>query len=476
MIGPMLALVRNEARRIWCFRGLVAVVTGLLCCVSAVCIRYLPNTYDAWAQIYVAPQTPLVSAAEGVSLVGSGYGNPSVALTTLLNDDNLEKIVRRIDPTAASMGQAGMAIAVAQLRGKIQRAPDPGEGFIELHVIDTDPVRARDVVRLLMDDFIASNIHRSQRDLSRAGAFLDEQITGYDAMLNKSQANITAFRDSHPEVARFELATAAGRFGSMAYAPSPAASQDGVVGPAPDAGPPPPSLAAQRVSELETKLAALLTGYTEKHPDVVATRRQLDEAIALRDSEVAATPPAGSAGSGAAPSVPRAQQASQSDPRLGARRAPVMAMPTQPVLPPDIAARWGELQKADELLRSNYQQLLAKKAATQMSQAVYEDDEAGKFQIVREPVVPVIPAGPNRPLYLLLAVVASIGAGLAAGYIRAAMKGVLVSAQELEHLLQLPVIGTVSWEPAWHTARAPQTRWERLALRLPRWLQPRRAP
>jgi hypothetical protein len=116
-------------------------------------------------------------------------------------------------------------------------------------------------------------------------------------------------------------------------------------------------------------------------------------------------------------------------------------------------AAWADLQKADELLRANYQQLLAKKAATRMSQAVYRDDEAGKYQIVRQPTVPVIPAGPNRSLYFGVAGLLSIGAGLAVGFVRAATKGILVSTQELEATFQLPVIGTVSWEPAWHTSR-----------------------
>ena len=119
-----------------------------------------------------------------------------------------------------------------------------------------------------------------------------------------------------------------------------------------------------------------------------------------------------------------------------------------------MAAAWLDLQKADELLRVNYQQLLAKQAATRMSQAVYQGDEAGKYQIVRPPVVPVIPVGPNRLLYAIVAVVVSAMAGLAVAYLRAAMVGILVSRQELEETFQLPVIATVSWEPAWHTPRS----------------------
>ena len=206
----------------------------------------------------------------------------------------------------------------------------------------------------------------------------------------------------------------------------------------------------------------MLTGYTEKHPDVIATRRQIAEAQAARDEERIAA--------ASAPPVVRARPART----VSAPRGP-RAFAPPPSLAPDVAASWVDLQKADELVRANYQQLLAKRAATQMSQAVYQGDEAGKYQIVREPVVPVIPTGPNRPLYFLLAVVASIGAGLAAGYLRAATKGILVSRQELEDALQLPVIGTVSWEPAWHTARGKKTWRERLNPREFRFPNPRRA-
>ena len=196
------------------------------------------------------------------------------------------------------------------------------------------------------------------------------------------------------------------------------------------------------MTELEAKLATLRTSYTERYPDVVATRRQLADAIAVRDSERASQPAAG-------PEITQMRAA----PR---RSAPRMRAAPPPPVPPDVAAGWFDLQKADELLRANYQQLLVKQAATRMSQAVYQDDEAGKYQIVRQPVVPVIPIGPNRLLYAVLAVVASTMAGLAVGYIRAAMVGILVSRQELEETFQLPVIATVSWEPAWHTPRPEQ--------------------
>jgi uncharacterized protein involved in exopolysaccharide biosynthesis len=465
MIGPLITLLRNELRRIWCYRWLVAVTSLVLWAGAAAYIQHLPSTYDAWGQIYVEQQTPLVAAAEGVSLVGKNYGSPYVVQTTLLNDDSLEKIVRRIDPAAASKGDTALAGAVNRLRAKIRRAPDPGDGFIELHVTDTDPVRARDVVQLLMQQFISTTVGRSQRDLGRAGEFLEAQIASYGSMLEDSQANIAAFRQKHPAVAALALAGHDGGVGQLgAYAePAYANASQALT-------PPPPSRAAERVAELEARLASLRTAYTEQYPDVVTTRRQLSDATAALDREERLMGFGNVSPPGGATMIPERRAAMRPG---GPRR---LAPP--PPLPPDVAAAWADLQKTDELLRANYQQLLVKQAATRMSQAVYRDDEAGKYQIVREPVVPVIPTGPNRPLYLTLAAVLAIGAGMAAGYLRAAVKGILVSRQELEETFQLPVIGTVSWEPAWHTARAhPARGWlGRGARALPRRRATRRSP
>jgi uncharacterized protein involved in exopolysaccharide biosynthesis len=474
MIGPLVTLARNEARRIWCFRWLVVATTVLLWFAAAAYIRDLPNIYDAWGQIYVAQQTPLSAAAEGVSLVGNGYGSPHVVQTTLLNDDNLEKIVRRIDPQAAEKGAAALAGAVNSLRGKIHRAPDPGDGFIELHVTDTDALRARDVVRLLMEQFISSNIGRSQRDLGRADDFLDEQITSYGSMIESSQANIAAYRRSHPEVSLMSLTADRAGFGqasgygeaATAGGPQSFAAEPETAGAPKDVPAPAPSPAAQRVTELEAKLATLRTTYTERYPDVVATRRQLADAMAALDSERSLA----AAAEALRPAAGPKSRMSQTGPRRSAPRSLAPRLPA-----PDVATAWADLQKADELLRTNYQQLLAKKAATQMSQAVYRDDQAGKYQIIRQAVVPVIPIGPNRRLYYVMAVLLSIGGGVAVGYLRAAMKGILVSRQELEDAFQLPVIGTVSWEPAWHTSRPGQGWLARGASALPRWSRSRRS-
>jgi capsular polysaccharide biosynthesis protein len=430
MLDPLFTLIRNESRRIWCYRWLAAATTLTLWGGAAAYVLHLPNVYDAWGQIYVNGQTPLAATAEGMSLVGQGYGSPYVVQKTLLNDVNLEKVVRRMDPAAASMNRAALEMEMTRLRKRIHLARDPGEDFVELHVTDKDPVRARDMVRLLLDQFVARNVDRAQADLGRAGQFLDEQVASYAAMVAASQIKIAEFRRSHPAVSATMVDTG---FQDARQAPAPVAK----------AAPAPRSFAAsRRVSELESQLTVLRAAYTEQYPDVIATRRQLAEATRARDVEEV-----------------EALTTARPSPVLVGGYSPRRIMPAP--VPPELASEWSNLQKNDEVLRNAYQQLLNKRVATRMSQAVYGADGVGKYQVTREPTVPTVPTGPHRVLYLALAGLVAVGGGLAAGWLRAAARSIFVSTQELEQAVQLPVIGTLSWEPAWSArptrlARAPR--------------------
>jgi hypothetical protein len=434
MVGALLTLLHDEIRRIWCYRWLVALTALLLFAGAAAYIMRMPDVYNAWGQVFVNRQTPLAAAAEGVSLVGESYGSPYVVQKTLLNDDNLERVVRRIEPPTALRTKAQVAAAVSRLRGRITGKPDGGDGFLELHYTDTDPVRAQKVVSLLLDQFIAMNLDRAQSDLGRAGQFVDEQIESYGAMLLASQDRIAAFRRTHPIVdAVTQPAVEEYTEGGAVHPAAPLAVQAART-----------SGAAERAAQLEARLAALRMAYTEQYPDVVTTRRQLAEAVVERDAEARAA-------AATALTVPAGAVAPPQGGYTSRRRIRGPVAP--PPLPPAVATAWADLQRNDEVLRMNYQQLIAKRAATKMSQAVYGGDGSGKYQITRRPTTPTIPAGPNRALLMALAALMAIAGGVAVGYLRGAMRGVLVSTHELEKAFQLPVIGTVSWEPAWHTGR-----------------------
>jgi polysaccharide chain length determinant protein (PEP-CTERM system associated) len=457
MVGALIALIHDEARRIWCYKWLALLTTAAILCAAAVYVTRLPEVYDAWGQVYVNKQTPVAAATEGVSLVGANYGSPYVVTKTLLNDQNLETVVRKLNPAASSYDKIQMARAVGALRGRIQVAPDQGDGFFEFHFQDNDPVRARDTVQMLLDEFVSRNLTRSQRELSQAGKFLDEQIAAYEAMLASSQVKIANFRRDHPIVAAVPQPVEPDLLASDLPAARAAYEAALAQAAAPQAKASP---AAEMVFALQGKLAALRTQYTEQHPDVVALKRQLADAVAKADEEARAAAAMAAAEPTVNPAVEAARRRLQE-----AQRHAVPRRIVAPAVPPELQTEWAELQRNDEVLRVAYQQLIGRREGARMSQAVYGADGSGKYQVTRRPVVPNFPIGPNRPLLMALAAFVAVGGGLAAAYLMAAVKGIFVSPRELEHAFQLPVVGTVSWEPAWSTRPALRSHHPLAALR-----------
>lgn len=446
MIGALIALLYDEARRIWCYKWLAATTALCIFVAAGVYIMRMPSVYDAWGQIFVNKQTPVAAAAQGVSLVGDAYGSPYFVQKTLLNDQNLERVVQRLHP-GGHMSKGDLARAVTTLKNHIIIGPDQGDGFFEFHYRDSDGTRARDVVQMLLNEFVSRNLTRNQQELRQAGKFLDEQIASYEAMLADSQVKISEFRSRNPAFATVPVS-----FGSDSGGSDLPAAQAAYAAALAQAGGQPaaakPSGAADRVAALEARIAALRTQYTDQYPDVVVARRQLATALADREAEAQAAPAAAAqpASNPALDAARRRLEAAQRQSRPRVRYAPTAT--------PAAQSAWSELQRNDEVLRLNYQQLISRREATRLSEAVYGADGSGKYQVTRQPTVPDFPIGPNRQLYLAMAVVAAIGGGLAAAYLRAAILGIFISPRELESAFQLPVVGTVAWEPAWSTRPA----------------------
>jgi uncharacterized protein involved in exopolysaccharide biosynthesis len=454
MIGVILTLIQDEARRIWCHRWLGLACAAAILLAGAAFLLIMSRQYDAWAQVFVDKQTPVSEAARGVSLEGSG--SASVVEKTLLNDQNLERLVRETDPAAAHMSRTDMANAVERLRERIQVKSD-GEGFIEFHYLDTDPVHAARMVRRLLDQFIATNVDRSRIELVKAGDFLDEQIAAYKGLLAGSQARIDALRRGNAGLAA--LPTGPGAAALPPAQPVDFATEEVVV------SAPPPAVkaraakaaaAAERVATLEAKLEQLRAVDTEEHPDVVSARRQLAEAKAAQAME------------GGPPPVASDDPASAAPVRRVIRRAG-----PHPVVPPGVAAEWADAQRNAEMLRTTYQELINKREAARMSLAVLGANSSGKFQVTRAPTVPVMPEGPPRTILFAAVVGLAMVGGLAAAWLRGALRGIMISPRELEIACQLPVIGAVSWEPAWSTQRRRERAIPR-ARRIP--LKPPRRP
>jgi len=448
MFGPLFNLVYDEVRRVWCFRWLLLATSAALFIAGAIVIFALPDVYQASGQIYVRKGTPLTAAADGVLLSEDNFGSPALIQKTMLNDATLKKVVARAYP--GQIDDHERNAAMASLRGA-QIKTEGDEGFVDFELKDADPVRVQKLTQALMRQFISENVTRSSQDIEKASSFLDAQIAEHEKQLVQSQAEMDSFRRAHPRAAvmtplapvadsgaggsaadvagaRAELAAALGRNRGAAVA----TPQDGAI------------------AQAEGRLAGMLTQYTEQHPDVIAARREIASLKAQRAQYLTA---AAAQPAAVDPSVAVAQArlaAAQARARRGGGVAASAAAP-------DLSGQWGELRRRHDTLTQNYQRLIDRREGAKVSQAVYGSEDSGKYTITRDAVVPGSPSGPDRKMFLAAVAVLALGAGVAAAYLRATIASIFVSPRELEDAFQLPVIGTVSWEPAWHVAKTKRS-------------------
>ena len=440
MFEALTSRLHDEIRRMWLYRWFLVTVTAISFVIIAGVAVSLPKRYDAWSEVYVDKQAVMSAATQDVSL--SGAATPASVMINpkvLLNDDKLQATLNKIDPSTANLGPREMTQAVSRFRKTITIQPIDEDGFIQFHAKDTDPVRAARVAQELTSQFIGMSLSRTQEDLGQTTRFLDGQIEMYKGLLADSQQQLANYRQAHPGL------ILPGGIGGPA-APS---GEDSVVTiAAPSAAPAAaPVVAAPRtfpedarIAALEGQLAEMLTRYTDQHPDVVNTRRELATQLRARSAAAAAAASAAVAAPTVAPApVPRTTQIVR---RAGRGAAPI---------PADIVAEWSTLLGNDAVLRADYQNLINKQQAARMSEAIL--GSAQRFEIIRPATVPRVSYMPPRSWLVAGALVVALIIAFAVTFVRAAASGVLVSPRELEEEFDLPVAATVSWEPAWQTGQ-----------------------
>jgi polysaccharide chain length determinant protein (PEP-CTERM system associated) len=432
MAGSIINLLYEEAQRIWRYRWLVVAVALALFTTAAAYIMRLPDVYEAGAQILVNKQTTVSAAANDVSLVGSEFGSPYVVQQTMLNDNNLRGILFQINPAAAS--KADVSGEISALRNRIKIEGNGQDGFFYIGYSASNPAEAYKVVQLMLEKFINANVSRSTEEIARAATFLDRQIADYASKLAASNRQIADFRRRHPEVVNAGspgmTSDAAAEVASARAAYEAALSGGGVRR---SENPMEGQIAAAR-----QRLAQLKLQYTDRYPDVVSAQRELDALIAAN----AAAP--------AAPAVSESALVERARARLAAAQERLRRAEQGPA-PSQFDAEWADLRKSNELLRNNYEQMLSRREAARMSQAIYSDKNSGKYQVTSPPVMPIRPSGPDRKLFLIMAAAVALGGGIAAAYLLGAINGIFVAPRELEEAFGLPVAGTVSLERTWQT-------------------------
>jgi polysaccharide chain length determinant protein (PEP-CTERM system associated) len=211
-----------------------------------------------------------------------------------------------------------------------------------------------------------------------------------------------------------------------------------------------------RIKETQAKLDDLLLRYTDKHPDVIATRQTLEQLKARRQAELEALrrgDPNAAAASGASsnPVYQSIQLAlNQTDLEIASLRREIAGHQakvdeSRKMLDtmPQVEAEYARLNRDYDVTKANYTALVERLEKSKLGEEASSSGSI-RFDVIEPPIADFKPISPKRNLLVLGILVAAIGGGVGVAVLLHLLKPVFSTARGLADATGLVVLGAVS--------------------------------
>ncbi|RJG57249.1 chain-length determining protein [Sphingobium terrigena] len=449
---------------VWSRRWVALGVAWGVCMLGWLGVALIPNSYQSKARVYVNTQS-LLEDKVGITQVQSQQDLDRVR-STLASTENLEKVVRNTDLSQTVSGPRDIAAKITTLRENITVMAQADPSMIDITAASADSslsdgANARisqQIVQKLIDIFQEENLSGDRNETKQSLAFLDQQIAARGKQLEAADQRRVEFAQRYVgllpgagsisqrmDAARQEINTIDSQ---LVQAQSALSAMNGQLAGTPQSLPGVgPAGGPSALSQAQSNLAGMRArGWTANHPDVIAAQREVD---ALRKAGGGANAGGGSTPNPAYLSI-RSMQAERAATvqALGTRKAQLQAdlntMMAKQVNEPGVASEQEKLDRDYEVLKTQYDKLLADREEIRLRGEVKTETGSVQFRVINPPSVPTAPAAPNRPLLLLGVLILGIGAGVGVAFAMGQLKGTFPTAARLERAIGLPVAGSIS--------------------------------
>lgn len=468
--------IRLALHGIWQRRWLALAVAWGIAVLGWVVIAMIPNSYESRSKVYVQTQTPLASEV-GISEREQRAMVERIR-QTLASTANLEAVVRGTDLAEQAASDEEVRALAAQLRPNVtvvaQEDPNsygPPTNMFEIATrwsgggfSDGRSARlARKINQALLDALVENNLAGNREDAENSVAFLDRQIEERERELRELEQRRLQFEDAFAGLlpgtgpvtdrvaqARAELRNVESDLAAAQSSLSTVQAQMNAVPatvpvPGGAAGP-----ATARLNALQQQLAeARGRGWTDSHPDVVALESQIGRARAQARGE---------SGGGASASNPlhmslqsmladRQAQVAALSAQRDRLRAAIEQVSRREASDPNGLADQQQVERDYQTAQAQYRELVADREAIRLRGDVTTETEANQIRIVDPPSAPGAPVAPNRPLLLVLVLVAALAGGVGAAFAQSQLRTTYATAPRLAAQTGLPVLGAVGAFP-----------------------------
>jgi len=464
------ALVQRYGSAAWRHRWKALAVAWLVCLAGWVGVSLIPDRYQSSVRLYADADLVLSQLLRGITIESSAVSQVALLQRTLVSRPNLERVIARTDLDMRVTSVAAREKLLKELESDI-RITGQTANLFTISYSDPDPRLARDVVQALLNLFVEQATSNDRQQMENARAFIAQQIAAYETQLREAERRRAEFRVRYLELlpndalgGLTQLEQSRAQIQQMNNTLADTKQRRDLLKQQLDATPQTVSTAElaaatrgtgvdPRVLEAEAQLRELRMTFTEQHPAVITARNRLAEIRA--EAKARPAEPAESAAA-TAPRVPNplyeqlklrlvdadagisALERRLREEQTTADRLQAMARGA-----PQLQAESLNLDRDYNVLRGNYENLLARRESIQIAGAARAGAERVRLDVIDPPTLPTEPVSPNRPLLYSAVLLVGLGAGAALAVLLTLLDRGFYTLGDLRRL-GLPVLGGIS--------------------------------
>ena len=309
----LLRQLTSAAIGMWKFRWPGVVVAWLVAVLGVIAVWKIPDQYEAAARIYVDTDSILKPLMSGLAVQPNVEQQISMLSRTLISRPNIDKLIRMADLDLKSSSKQEQEALVERLMKTIELRVAGSNNLYSIAYRDTEPDKAKRVVQSMVSIFVESGLGASRKDTDSAKSFLSEQIKSFEAKLEEAETRLKDFRlrnmaaqgadgkdaasriaetaqqleaarlqlkeaENARDAAKQQLAAERGQGGAGSLATQSLLQESSISVATPELD--------SRIDNLKRNLDGLQQRYTDKHPDVVSSRKLLDDLEEQKKKEV----------------------------------------------------------------------------------------------------------------------------------------------------------------------------------------------
>ena len=484
-----LQYILTEVRSAWRFRWLAVAAAWVVCLAGWAYVTTMPDVYEASTRVYVDASSQLRQILGEQIIEPDVQSQLNYVREALLGRVQLEKVARQTGLDLRTDTPNEFEALIERLREDVElvltinpgaRGPS-AQNLYAISYRDAQRPMALNVVQTILNNFVEDTLGSRLQGSESARRFLEQQVVEYEGRLAVSEQRLARFKRDNADVlpgteggyfqrlqaetstleeVRQNLALAQSRRDRLAEQLSGTRPLSPRTS---ETGEPLPGTTEARIADNESRLEDLLLRYTDRHPDVVATRETLERLRQQQEQELAAAQASGAVGARSDNPVLQALQISLNEAEVeiaslssdvAMRQTRVARLRSLIDEVPEVEAQLARLDRDYDIVNAQYQAIVRSLETERLTREASESDQI-EFRIIDPPASPSAPVAPKRAFLLLFVLAAGLGVGGGGAWLLAQLQPVFPTPRALREVTGLPVLGAISltWRDKYRVRR-----------------------